>query len=131
MRDGLILEENEVAFHAAVFEVAERCARELGRPITPLVGLRRKDLQAWLDVRRADGRDDATTRLLAEVMAHDEDEDELIDTEEAARVLGISVGAVAKRCRRGGMFAAVAHQSRGRWLIPRADVQAVMGTGAA
>ncbi|CAN5407689.1 hypothetical protein BH09ACT7_BH09ACT7_05040 [soil metagenome] len=127
MRSDLALDDGEVAWFVSALEELERLSARQGRPLHASVGLRKRDLVSYL-ASRAPGRVDTTTRPLPGLVT---ETDEEIDTTEAADLLGLTEGAVQKRCRPGGQFAGVARKHRGHWMIPVADVEAELGTKGA
>lgn len=124
MRDDCLVfdddDANWVALSIRLLEAlaAESCKR--GAPVR--LGAdhyhRRDKLQGWL-ASRAAGRAQTTKRPATGATA----DDEFIDTSEAARRLGMTADAVAKRCRTG-QFKYVARKVRGAWMVPAADIDA-------
>jgi hypothetical protein len=78
----------------AAGEVARRCWIALPSAIRE-----RKSILLGYLASSASGRVDATTRPLAEAVG--DDHGELIDTEEAAEMLGLTTGAMRRACRDG------------------------------
>lgn len=117
MRDeGLWLEPEEVAWFSAALETLTKYAGMARCSVPPSVPPMRVALESFL-AGRAGSRLNATTRLLADLLA---DPDE-VDAAEAADRLGVTVDAVRKACR-SGRFRGVARKHRGRWMIPTVDI---------
>lgn len=123
MRDELVcrLTVEEAALLQVALETLERWSAAKGAALSGEVAMLKLNLATF--VGRAVGDVEATMRPDLARGPHDED---FMDSKEAARVLGLTVGAVAKRCRTG-VFGGVARRERGRWLIPAADVLAMKG----
>lgn len=122
MRDELVyrLSASEAAALQVSLETLERFAAQRGCLLSRDVAVLKRDLAAF--VGRAARHVDATTRLPHGEGRQDDDDEQLIDTAEAARVLGITEDSVRKRCRTG-IFMTAARQVRGRWMIPMSDVE--------
>jgi Helix-turn-helix domain len=116
--DMLTLDIEDAAWFLRLIRLTEQLATRQRRPLPPEVAHRRCYLEEWV-ASRASGRAHATNRPAIEALG----QDELIDTRQAARRLGITPGAVAKRCRTG-YFASASRKVGGVWMIPAADVDA-------
>ena len=122
MRDDLlVLGVEDAAWFLGTLRTLEQLAKRCKVTLPPTVAERRDALLTYL-VGRAAGHADATTRPAALTAAHDGGR-EVIDTDEAANMLGITSGAMRKRCR-SGRYMGVARKELGRWVIPKVDVEA-------
>lgn len=120
MRDeGLWLDPTEVVWFAAALDHLVKYSKRAGCVVPPSVPRVRSELQTFLE-SHADSLADATTRPSSVSVLHPDGE--WIDTEEVARMLGVTAGAVRKACRQG-RFAAIARRHRGRWWLPAAAVE--------
>lgn len=77
-------------------------------------------LQHWAVERKLRARSDGSAEAIAAEMGSGFGDDDLIDTTEAAAMLGVSESRVRQRARAGELGA---DKPRGRWLVSRAAVQ--------
>lgn len=117
--DGLWLDVEDAAKLQSALEALETLAARSGYALGREVAVMKQGVAAFLG--RVAGRADATTR--PPVTQIRDADGELIDVEEAARMLGLTADALRKACRTG-RYASVARKVRGRWMIPAADVSA-------
>src|SRR5690606_26985941 len=120
MRSAVVLLPDDVAWLLRALRLLGLMAQRLKIRLPAEVADREQFLQDWL-AGHGGGHASVTKRPPDVVVQHDQDT--FVTTEEAARMLKLTRGAVAKRCR-AGVFAGVAHKHRGDWQIPLADVQA-------
>ncbi|CQD21608.1 Helix-turn-helix domain protein [Mycolicibacterium conceptionense] len=120
--EGLVLEPSDAEALQIALERYERKVARDGARLSRQLARIKMDLAAF--VSRAGSRVDTTTRP-AHGTGCDPDGELFIDTAEAAKMLGITEDAVRRRCR-SGIFVNVAKRVRGRWMVPSADVEAVM-----
>lgn len=127
MRDLIGLVQEEAALVVAALERLEQLAAAGGGHLGMELARVKMELAAWV-ASRVEGRAGATTRPAGATEVHTAGE-ELITTEEAARMLGVSSDAVRKSCR-AGRWAGAARKVRGAWLIEAEAVEAAAGGAA-
>lgn len=113
--DVLVLDRDEIAWLLALIAVMERWAHRLRQPLPASVPPMRARLEAANQCLAERIADETTGQECGLMLDH-----ELVDSAEAAELLGVTAGAVRKQLSRGRYGGAV--RVRGRWLIPRAEL---------
>lgn len=120
--DLLVLSVEDATWFLGTLRTLEQLAKRCRVALSPTVAARREVLLSYL-AGRATGHADATTRPVAAMAV--QDGEEVIDTDAAAKMLGITSGAMRKRCR-SGRYMGVARKERGRWVISKVEVEVEM-----